>query len=307
MDLFQQLVDEGKLTAEEAKALSEGLASKLEGVQKDAMAKANEHIKAEFDKIMETVIAPKDAEIQALKESQGFSEEDVKSALLQLENKLIGELSMYIQELSTETISEELVSKVAKFELYESTFNGIVGLVGGSIASLDPVVAEQVKSSEEKLAQAIEESKALAESLQGELARVKKDLDSMSTSNAKILAENQSLQKGLLILKESDGLTDEEQLKMVEHFKGKTLEETKTGLAEYKKLVESQSVAGLVDNFRRDKDRAKHNRGTGRTVEQPLDESRSIEQVNHSGQVAQEAPQLSEQQQLFNQAGNLID
>ena len=89
------------------------------------------------------------------------------------------------------------------------------------------------------------------------------------------------------------------------YFKDKTLAETQQELGEFKKLLESSTVGSLVDNFRKDRDRSKHNQGTGRNIENNLNESSSIEQVNQSGSEAQKPTQPNNT--VFSQANNLVD
>ena len=308
MELFQQLVDEGKLTEDEAKALVEGLESKIakekEAVRLATIAESNKHLEAEFEKIQEQIEA-KEAEIIALKESQGMSEEDVKTAILQLENQMVNQISLYVKELSLNTISEELVAKVAQFDLYESAFKGIASLVGESVMSLDPIIAEKKAELDSKLTTGLTESKTEIETLKSTIAGIQKDMQATAKTNQRLFVENQSLQKGLYILKESDGLTEEEQTRAVLHFKDKTLAETQQELGEFKKLLESSTVGSLVDNFRKDRDRSKHNQGTGRNIENNLNESSSIEQVNQSGSEAQKPTQPTNT--VFSQANNLVD
>jgi hypothetical protein len=288
MDLFTQLITEGKLSQEEATQLTESLNTAISekvkmqvDVQKEQIiaearesftTEANAHFRAEFEKVKET-LTEKDAIIAEQKEQLESTESVLAEAIQKLESNTNKKLDLYLESALDALVPQDTLEKLAKLEKFESLFESIGSLVQG----FQKPEVDIEKIVESKVSDKIAESKDLVESLQ-------KDKETLTESNIKLMSESSDLKKKLLIISETQDLTESERTQVYKYFETKNLAETKTHIGEYKTLLKESVVQAMQDSFKRGANRQK---SSNSTTEQRLDESRSLEVVEQSSKPIQ--------------------
>lgn len=153
-----------------------------------------------------------DAELETITE-----EYDEKMATL--EEKLVGTIDKFIDSEISESISDEAIAKIAINETYKPIVDDIVSIFENKFVALDTEghailkeAKEEIESLEDKL------SSTMAEKME-----LKEDVDESKSA--------------ILILKESEGLTETQKDRIVTFFEGKDYEEIKSKISSFVELI----------------------------------------------------------------------
>lgn len=293
MDLFQNLITEGKLSEEEALQLTESLNAKISekvkmqvDVQKEQIvseareafvAEANVHFTTEFAKVKEQ-ITERDQIIAEQKQQLEDQESVIKEALMGLESKTNKKLDLYLESALDQIVPQDTIDKLAKLEKFEQLFEGVSALVKG----FDKPEVDVEKIVESRVSEALKQQSELVESLTA-------DKGLLSESATSLKSENTDLKKKLFIISETTDLTESERTQVYKYFETKNLAETQSYLGEYKSLLKESVIQAMQDNFKRGTNRHQLNNSQ---IEQQLDESRSLEVVENSTKPTPKASQV---------------
>lgn len=276
MKIFEQLVVEGLLSEDQANSLAKTIESKVQMEvdviveQKVGEAKvewekqATEYLEEQYGKAR-SMISEKQEMINSLQEQLEAKEADIVSRISALEESTISKLDLYLDQVSTKKIQQELVESVAQKEVYQSIVESVMAVLAEKLPMVDTSHSLKV------------------ESLSSELNKQKANTESLTKMLKEANDKNEQLKKGLLIVSESRGLTDAESQKMYNFFESKSFDETRGLIKEYKETLAKKSTTSMRDKFKQEqRSVATETRQLAENktaTEVSLDETRSIEKV----------------------------
>ena len=213
MEIFKKLIAEGVISEDGAKMLEESVTAKLEEKKGELEKQTNEFLTEQYaianTKINESklLVEAKDEEIESLKSQLADDSNVISENVMKLEESTIKHLDLMLEEVVENQTSKEFVEKIAKLEIFEEMFTNLKKVFGSSLLKLDDnamaLVNENKEESTKLLSEKDNEIKVLKESLEVEANKAKAKMQ-----------ETETLKKGMVLLKESDGLTDDEVMKM---------------------------------------------------------------------------------------------
>lgn len=310
---LKQLITEGVLTEDQVNLLEESFANKLEEKQLEFEKEANEHLAEQFKTAnghlneQKLLVEEKESAIKLLESKLEDTQTIISEEVMKLEKSTIERLDLYLEGVADEHMSSEITEKLAKLEMYESVFSDMKSLLGKSIVQLDESTLAIIEETRTEADAQVSATENIVSEKDAEIKVLKENLEEQSRIALSKMHESETLKKGLLILRESDGLTNEESDKMSEFFEGKSLEETKGQVSGFKKLLTENSVNTMRTSFKKDAIASiseKKSVAPTTSTEEQLDESRSIESVVRQ---VEKRPRKVRGTNEINQAESLLD
>jgi hypothetical protein len=210
--LYSFIEAEGKIQ------LSEGFKKTLEETFSVALSEKQTALDEATAKIaeLEADAATKSAEITKLQEN---TMEDVKKAVDEYKDQLVEKISSYLDVELERMIPEDIAEKVAKAEIYEPLVEGFKATVNRYGIEFES------------------EGHALLKEAKEEILKLRGELDETIAKTMEMTSEMAKKDAVLTLMEKMEGLTDDQQKKIVTIFKGKSADEINERFNEVRDLI----------------------------------------------------------------------